>query len=180
MAGFGFNTDVRVGGEIYHVQTEPCQRPTTAIETSIFQAGLVQYVRRIECQGADGLEEQVRAQHGAIIAELRSGALRGLGPTLELDWLNAPESRHASHTLLLALRVACGQQPAAACHVRASLRWESGEETLVIAEGFSDHQGRADLQLTLPPAAGQRRAPLRLSLEAERGLCLGRRQFRLS
>ena len=178
MAGYGFNTDVRVGDQIYHVQTEPCRRPTEAIETSIFQAGLVQYVRRAEYESDHQLDERVRAQHGAVIAELKEGALRGLGPALDLLWNNAAEADPASGGLRVTLRVVCGQLTAAHCRVRATLHGDGDEAPLDVAEAVTDGGGEAELRLTLP--AGTEPAPLRLVLEAERGLSLGLREFRLS
>lgn len=178
MPSFGFNTDVHVDGEIYHVQTEPCQRPHSAIETTIFQRGLVQYIHCADCGEWDNIEEQVRAQHGGVINELRRGALRGMGPALTLAWTN-PGQSGADGALALAVKVDCAQQPAAQCRVRAMLQREDapdGAAPLGQAEAHTDRDGCAQLRLEVPGDAG----PLRLVLSAERGLSLAYRQFRLS
>jgi len=81
---YGFNTDVRVGDELFHVQTEPCSRPAPAIETTIFQAGSVQYLVRNPLP-APATADQIRDQHAAVIAQLHAGQLRGRGPVLEIE-----------------------------------------------------------------------------------------------
>jgi hypothetical protein len=82
--GFGYNSVVELGGESFHVQTEPCRRRSEdgdedglAIETTIFRGGQVHYTRRVECATGDdaAVRELVRQQHGAVIAELRNGQL---------------------------------------------------------------------------------------------------------
>ncbi|MHB8736566.1 MAG: hypothetical protein ACYC6M_14790 [Terriglobales bacterium] len=86
---YGFNTDVRTGDELFHVQTEPCTRPAPAIETTIFQGGIVQFLERVPLS-SPAQAEQLRAQHAAVIAQLQAGNLRGRGPALEIE--AAPEA----------------------------------------------------------------------------------------
>lgn len=200
MAAFGFNTNVESNGEIYHVQTEPRRAAAgdaaapPVIETAVFQRGLVQYVRRGEpassaVAGSDApggdIETQLRAQHGAVIADLRAGRLRGHGPPLDLDWTTPPSASApgaapvgAGGELRLQVAIRCAQQPAPGCRIAAALSPESAPSSAapIRAETQTDARGLALLVL---PTAGLV-PPLLLSLEAERGLSLAARQFRIS
>lgn len=81
----GFNTDVRVGERIYHVQTEDRGPNRPVIDTMVYQNGRV--VHRRNCSykhfvdstefTPEGLRERVEEQHRCVIEDLRSGALNG-------------------------------------------------------------------------------------------------------
>lgn len=78
---YGFNSVVQVDGTQFQVQTEPCRRGeqgAMAVETTVFSGGQVHYSRRTVCRStdADGIREQVREQHAAVMAALRRGELR--------------------------------------------------------------------------------------------------------
>lgn len=84
----GFNTDVRVGERIYHVQTEDRGPNRPVIDTMVYQNGRV--VHRRNCSykhfaesvefTPEGLRERVEEQHRCVIEDLRSGALNGDKP----------------------------------------------------------------------------------------------------
>ncbi|HTU34181.1 MAG TPA: hypothetical protein VMF66_10305 [Candidatus Acidoferrum sp.] len=88
----GFNTDVRVGKRVYHVQTEDRGPNRPVIDTMVYQNGRV--VHRRNCSykhfaesvefTPEGLRERVEEQHRCVIEDLRSGALNGdkAGPGL--------------------------------------------------------------------------------------------------
>lgn len=81
----GFNTDVRVGERVYHVQTEDRGPNRPVIDTMVYQNGRV--VHRRNCSykhfvdsaefTPEGLRERVEEQHRCVIDDLRSGALNG-------------------------------------------------------------------------------------------------------
>ncbi len=79
----GFNTDVRVGEQVYHVQTEDRGPNRPAIDTAVYQQGRVLHRRSSnyaefaasEEFSAEALRQRVEQQHRAIIEELRSGTL---------------------------------------------------------------------------------------------------------
>lgn len=81
----GFNTDVRVGERVYHVQTEDRGPSRPVIDTMVYQNGRV--VHRRNCSykhfvesvefTPEGLRERVEEQHRCVIDDLRSGALNG-------------------------------------------------------------------------------------------------------
>jgi hypothetical protein len=80
---FGFNTDLRVGNAVYHVQTEDRGDVNPVIDTTIYSKGRILH-RRVNSYkefrespefDPTALRERLEVQHRAIIDELRSGAL---------------------------------------------------------------------------------------------------------
>jgi len=79
----GFNTDVRIGDQVFHVQTEDRGPNRPVIDTSIYQNGRIVHRKTTsyDCLSLsvevadDALRERVEAQHRSVIDELRSGAL---------------------------------------------------------------------------------------------------------
>jgi sulfur carrier protein len=88
---FGFNTNVRVGEIVYHVQTEQRGADHAVIDTVVYVSGRV--IHRVKTQVVDAniprvgdaerapnnespeIRAQVERQHQSIIAQLESGAL---------------------------------------------------------------------------------------------------------
>jgi hypothetical protein len=80
---FGFNTDLRVGNAVYHVQTEDRGDVNPVIDTTIYSKGRILH-RRVNSYkefrespefSPNALRERLEVQHRAIIDELRSGTL---------------------------------------------------------------------------------------------------------
>jgi hypothetical protein len=94
----GFNTDIRVGEKIFHVQTEDRGPSHPVIDTAVYQNGRVVHRRSSNYQeyaassdfSAEGVRQRVQEQHRAIIQELRSGALGGAAP-MAAEAVTAPE-----------------------------------------------------------------------------------------
>jgi hypothetical protein len=84
----GFNTDVRVGERVYHVQTEDRGPNRPVIDTMVYQNGRVVHRRNSNYQHyvdsseftQEGLRERVEEQHRCVIEDLRSGTLNGDSP----------------------------------------------------------------------------------------------------
>jgi len=88
---FGFNSNVRVGEIVYHVQTEQRGKDAAVIDTVVYLSGRV--IHRLKTPVVGGqvsgasdtqragndesqqVREQVERQHQAIVAQLESGAL---------------------------------------------------------------------------------------------------------
>src|SRR5580704_8122662 len=79
----GFNTDVRLGEQVFHIQTEDYGPGRSMIDTAVYQNGRVLY-RRLSDYGdfalssafsESSLREKVERQHRAVIEDLRSGRL---------------------------------------------------------------------------------------------------------
>ena len=81
---FGFNSNVRVGETVYHVQTEEHGTATRFIDTTVYTQGHVLHRRKTSIQdllvgaqaGEVALEKLIEKQHREVIDELRSGKLK--------------------------------------------------------------------------------------------------------
>jgi hypothetical protein len=122
---FGFNTDVKHDGTVYHVQSE-ARENELLLQTQVFVRGrcvgkrATSYADKAAESGfADQQKEQIlRDQHRLVLDSIRDGRLdsvldsfapESLAAIKELDvlWLNAG-SVHAERNLILRLRVTEG------------------------------------------------------------------------
>jgi hypothetical protein len=122
---FGFNTDVKHDGTVYHVQSE-ARENELLLQTQVFVRGrcvgkrAISYADKAAESGfADQQKEQIlRDQHRLVLDSIRDGRLdsvldsfapESLAAIKELDvqWLNAG-SVHAERNLTLHLRVTEG------------------------------------------------------------------------
>jgi hypothetical protein len=178
----GFNTDVRVGDQVFHVQTEDRGPTHPAIDTAVYQNGRVlhrrssNYEQFVASEGfsIDELRRRVESQHRAVIEDLRSGALdadiaaaaqqavRAAG--IQVQLLNASSWLSGGHVSLdiEILRRADGQ-PEPGAEVDAVI-----EGALQDARhaGTSDQRGRLQLQFPLPPLG---KGDLALVIQARMG-----------
>jgi hypothetical protein len=162
----GFNTDVRVGDQVYHVQTEDRGPSRPAIDTAVYQQGRVLHRRSSNYAefaasaefSAEDLRQRVEKQHRAVIEELRSGALTAAPAApveqppaagIQIQLLNAQAWLSAGNVSLdVEIRGRADQQPQAGVLVEAKI-----EGSLLDSrhEGTSDEQGRARIQFPVPP-----------------------------
>lgn len=171
----GFNTDVRVGEKIFHVQTEDRGPSHPVIDTAVYQNGRVVHRRSSNYQefavstdfNIDGVRQRVQEQHRAIIQELRSGALCGApvpadplpsrepdkampaGNAIQVQLLN-PQSWLSAGRVSLDLEILrrADRQPWPGAAIEAAIE---GSATNDRHTGTSDEQGRARIQFPLPP-----------------------------
>lgn len=163
----GFNTDVRVGDQIFHVQTEDRGPSHPVIDTAIYQSGRILHRKTtsydhlslsVEC-GEDALRERVEAQHRGVIDDLRSGALAAeIAAAIEqaarmggiqVQLLNPQAWLSAGNVALdVAILRRADQQPQAGAQVEAAI-----EGALSDAQhaATSDDQGRVRIEFPLPP-----------------------------
>lgn len=81
---FGFNTDIKVGNTVYHVQTEDRGSGNPVIDTTIYTQGRVLHKRATSYKdflnspefNETALRERLEEQHRTIIDELRTGKLQ--------------------------------------------------------------------------------------------------------
>ena len=163
----GFNTDVRVGDHVFHVQTEDRGPHHPVIDTAIYQHGRILHRRTTNYDhltvsaefGEDALHERVAAQHRAVIEDLRSGALavelaaaaeqaaRAAGILVQL--LN-PQSWLSAGNVALDVEILrrADQQPEAGAHVEAAIEGalDDGQHAAT-----SDDRGRVRIEFPLPP-----------------------------
>lgn len=83
----GFNSDVPVGDDVFHVQTENYGEPQCNIVTLVYHRGRILHRRNSnysELMAAAGFSEEslksrVEDQHRSVIEEIRKGAISALG-----------------------------------------------------------------------------------------------------
>ena len=76
----GFNTDVQIGSQVFHVQTEDRGPAHPVIDTVVYQNGRVLHRRSSNYRhfvesdefNHEGLRDRVEEQHRSVIEDLRS------------------------------------------------------------------------------------------------------------
>jgi hypothetical protein len=159
---FGFNTDVKHGDTIYHVQSE-ARESELLLQTQVFVRGrcigkkATSYAAKAaEAQFGDSQkEQQLREQHRLVLDSIREGKLdnvldhpepEGLAVVKELDvqWLNAA-SVHAERNLTMKLRVTDGG--AAAAGARLTFRFARPGESPFYTQAVTDAAGAAEINI---------------------------------
>lgn len=162
---FGFNTEIRVGEHACHVQTEVRRHGNSHVETVVYVRGRVIHRRSEECAdlaAASGASEEairrcVEAQHRAVIADLRAGAIAAEpgkkkpaapAPGIEVHLLN-PASWVAGGTATLEIEVLSrgDRRPLPSAHIEVTLEGAHGP---IRYAGKSDERGRAQLSFPMP------------------------------
>jgi len=163
----GFNTDVRLGEQVFHIQTEDYGPGRSMIDTAVYQNGRVLY-RRLSDYGdfalssafsESSLREKVERQHRAVIEDLRSGRLEAdisaalkeanRAGAIQVELLN-PRSWLSSRNVSLDIQIIrrSDRQPLAGAQVEASIE---GSVDRARHTGTSDDEGRVRIEFPLPP-----------------------------
>ncbi|MGD1210434.1 MAG: hypothetical protein ABR973_03620 [Candidatus Acidiferrales bacterium] len=162
----GFNTDVRVGDQVFHVQTEDRGPSHPVIDTTVYQNGRVLHRRSSNYDqfagsaefSADALRQRVENQHRAVIEDLRAGTLAAeMAAAIEkanrvggiqVQLLN-PGSWLSAGNVSLDLEIVgrADRQPQAGAQVEASIEGALRDSRHA---GTSDDQGRVRIQFPLP------------------------------
>lgn len=162
---FGFNTDVKYGDTVFHVQSEP-RLAERLLETQVFVGGLclgkraISYAERAGQPGfgEEQLQELLRAQHRAVIEATREGRLQHVlgaplheGPAqgLRIEWLNAA-SACGEDALVMRLRATAAGSPVAGATVIARLTLAGGSDRYFPA--VTDEVGTAYITVALDPS----------------------------
>ena len=159
---FGFNTDVKHGDTIYHVQSE-ARESELLLQTQVFVRGRCigkkatsYFSKTSDVQIGDAQkEQQLREQHRLVLDAIREGKLDNvldhpepevLATVKELDvqWLNA-ESIHAERNLTMQLRVTDGG--AAASGARLTFRFVRPGEAPFYTQAVADSGGATELKI---------------------------------
>jgi hypothetical protein len=163
----GFNTDVRVGDHVFHVQTEDRGPNHPVIDTTVYQNGRVFHRRASDYQefrnsaefSEDLLQHRVEEQHRGVIEDLRGGPLAA-EMTAALDKANAaggiqvqlanPGSWLSAGTVSLDVEVLrrTDRQPLAGVQVNAAIEGALRDGSHAAS---TDDEGRARIQFPLPP-----------------------------
>lgn len=169
----GFNTDVRVGDRVFHVQTEDRGPARPVIDTTVYQNGRVLHRRTSDYKhfadssefDLEGLRVRVEEQHRSVIEDLRSGTIGdGANPAqaaggnavqaastpsgIQLQLLN-PDSWLTARTISLNLGVLrrSDQKPETSGRVEAFVEGSLDESRHT---GSTDDQGRVQIQFAVP------------------------------
>jgi hypothetical protein len=165
----GFNTDIKVGEQVFHVQTEDRGPAHPIIDTAVYQNGRILHRRAFnytELSSCDSFTDEdlrfrVEEQHRAVIEDIRSGALdteiasasAGTQATrpggIQLQLLN-PGSWLSAGKVSLEIEVSrrADRQPHVGASVEALIE---GSLDGTHHSATSDDQGRVRIQFPLPP-----------------------------
>lgn len=162
----GFNTDVKVGDRVFHVQTEDRGPNHPIIDTVVYQNGRILHRRSSSYEQAadsspEGIRRSVEEQHRAVIEAIRSGTLdaefaaaeavaQASRPTgIQVQLLN-PGSWLSAGKVSLELEVSrkADQKPLAGAQVVAVIEGALDGSS---RSGTSDEQGHVHIHFPLPP-----------------------------
>ncbi|HEY4765239.1 MAG TPA: hypothetical protein VIH75_16300 [Candidatus Sulfotelmatobacter sp.] len=165
---FGFNTDVKHGDTIYHVQSE-ARESELLLQSQVFVRGrcigkkATSYASKAaESQLGDAQkEQQLREQHRLVLDAIREGKLdnvldhpeaEAVAAIKELDvqWLNSA-SIHAHGNLTMQLRVIEGG--VAAPGARLTFRFTRPGQASLYTQAVADSTGAAEIKLEVEEAA---------------------------
>jgi hypothetical protein len=166
---FGFNTDVKHGDTVYHVQSEARQNEFL-FQTQVFVRGrcigkrATSYAdRAIDPFFTDKQKEaMLRDQHRYVLDSIREGKLESVldkretpealaaVKQLDLQWVNA-DSVHENGGLLLKLRVTEGGTAVAGAKLVS--RFGRPEREPLYSQAVSDSTGTAEIKLELEESA---------------------------
>ena len=162
---FGFNTDVKHGDTIYHVQSE-ARESELLLQTQIFVRGrcigkrATSYAASAGHAGDPQKEQLLRDQHRQVLDAIREGklesvldkpepdALAGI-KELEIQWVNAG-SVHANRSLIMQLRVTNGGAPAPGA--RLTFRFARPDVAPFYSQTATDASGSAEIKLEIDEA----------------------------
>jgi hypothetical protein len=164
---FGFNTDVKHGDTIYHVQSE-AREGEQLLQTQVFVRGrcigkkATSYASKTsEAQFGDTQKEhQLREQHRLVLDAIRAGKLESVFDRpepevlaavkeLEVLWLNA-DSVLANRNLTMQLKVTEGG--AAASGARLTFRFARPGAAPFYTQAVADSGGAAEIKIEVEEA----------------------------
>ncbi len=203
---FGFNSNVRVGSDTFHVQTEDRGPSHPFLDTVVYLSGRVVYKRSASYERfASGLEaeslakklhERLAQQHHEVIAELEAGTLPILGkekvpPTMQsaeatgnkddthdgLDLrLTNPKSWFAAGNVALEIELCMKNSKVPVGNADVEAFLEFEKRRIPCAEVRTNAEGRAMLKFPIQPNATDGAS---LVVRATDGTRYGELRFRL-
>jgi len=163
----GFNTDVRVGEHVFHVQTEDRGPGHPVIETAVYQNGRIFHHRTSDYtafrESAEfneySLRHRVEEQHRVVIEDLREGPLAAevaaalekasVASGIQVQLLN-PSSWLSAGNVSLDVEIVrrADKLPQAGVHVDAEVEGALRDGHFA---GTSDDRGKVRIEFPLPP-----------------------------
>jgi hypothetical protein len=201
---FGHNTDVSVGDQLYHVQTEDRGAGHAIIDTTVYSGGRVMHRRTnsyadllpLDVSSEELLKLRLDRQHQAVLKELRAGTLeltstppRGAAQANSAASVRSDSNRTKSIAVellnaktwlsggraTLQIGVRDQQSGDALAGARVIARLEGSDSPAEFSTATST-DGRAELTFDMPPLTGAERA---LVIEARYGESVGSVRFQL-
>lgn len=159
---FGFNTDVKVGNFVYHVQTEDRGEKNPVIDTTVYVKGRIlakRYNSYKALIGSPGFDEQrlramLEEQHRRILEEVKSRTLEEIVAfeTAEAGIqvsLTNPTSFLSAGTASLKIAVKSRGNSAAITEAEITVTVRGGGEPFV-TRGKTNREGLFDVQFPMP------------------------------
>jgi hypothetical protein len=166
---FGFNTDIKHGETVYHVQSE-ARESEQLLQTQVFVRGRCIGKRAVSYASgpAEGQmtdqdkEKMLRDQHRDVLDAIREGKVESVFDKqatseelatikeLDLEWLNA-HSVHSAGSLQMRLRVTEGG--AAVEGARLTLRFARPDSAPFYAQVLTDASGSAEMNIQVDEAS---------------------------
>jgi hypothetical protein len=165
---FGFNTDVKHGDTIYHVQSE-AREGEKLLQTQVFVRGRCIGKRAISYAnsaaeagfGDPQKEQQLRDQHRLVLESIREGHLESVLDhaeteslaaikQLDVQWENAA-SVHANRNLTMQLRVTEGET--AVPGARLTFRFARPDAAPFYTQAVTDSTGAAQIAVEVEESA---------------------------
>lgn len=160
---FGFNTDVKVGNTVFHVQTEDRGWKNPVIDTTVYVKGRILAKRGTsyrELMGAPDFDEQklrgmLEEQHRRILEEVRAGKLEEI-KTLEATAagiqvvLTNPSSFLVKGKAQLQLAVKAKQDGSALADVEVTVMVRGAEGGPFTTSGKTDSAGLVAMEFPMP------------------------------
>ncbi len=188
---FGFNTDVKHGETVYHVQSE-ARANDLLLQTQVFVKGqcigkrAASYADHVTRPGfsEEHMHEMLKAQHRMVLDAVKEGKVDGIidmkneiqdvdGRGLSQKWTN-PEVLLEGKTVTMKFAVTDGGTNVAGAVVRS--RPFLPQEANLTAQGTTDVNGTLELAVTLDEHALQEGAVI---MQATHGDKSATRKFRL-
>jgi hypothetical protein len=168
---FGFNTDVRVQGTVYHVQTEVCGLERW-LESQVFVSGRCIGKRSSELPEEateETAQELARAQHRWLVDAVREGFLEDVlihEATEELTLQFLGSQRTSDEDVVLRFRVQFGGHNVESAQVSAV--WKTDSSWGVLENSLTDDSGVVEMRLS--HAGGQVELELRAHMEGREAI----------
>lgn len=196
---FGFNTDVKVGDTVYHVQSE-ARKADQLLQTQVFVRGrcigkkATSYAEKVSSPefNDDRMHEMLKSQHKTILEAVRENRAEGLleksdsgripaaasssnGGELSLTWDNA-HSVYKENNLHLLFTVTESGKPVTGATLISKFLVANSQEPPIFSQAVTDANGSADMKIFLDEAALADAAVL---VQATMGEKHATRKFRL-
>ena len=188
---FGFNTDVKYGDTVYHVQSE-ARANDLLLQTQVFVKGhcigkrAASYADHVTRPGfsEEHMHEMLKSQHRLVLDAVKEGRVDGIidmkneiqdvdGRGLSLKWNNA-EATLDGKTVKMSFTVTDGGNPVTGAVVRSRPFLPQGADLAV--HGATDAGGAVELAVTFDEHALQEGAVI---MQATYGDKSATRKFRL-